>query len=240
MKKVFISQSNYIPWRGYFDAINAVDEFVIYDDVQYTKNDWRNRNKIKTSNGVVWLTIPAESKNGHLQKIKDVKISNANWQLKHWKSIQLNYARAPYFKDYAPIFEEIYCSKKFTYLVEVNYCFIELICKLLDIKTTIKNVLDFNLKEKNKTERLIELCQKIGGTDYYSGPSAKNYLDEIKMKAENIQLHYINYSNYLPYEQQYGDFIEGLSVLDLIFNEGSNSKHFLKSFSNSNELILLN
>ena len=108
MKKVAILQSNYIPWKGYFDIINMVDEFILYDDMQYTRRDWRNRNQIKTVDGVKWLTIPVESKGKFFQKINETKVSSSKWAQEHWKAICLNYAKAPYFKTYEPLFADIY------------------------------------------------------------------------------------------------------------------------------------
>ena len=114
-KRVAILQSNYIPWKGYFDLIGKVDEFIIYDEVQYTKNDWRNRNRIKTSSGTQWITIPVFQKSLH-QKISETRVSNYNWAIKNWNSLKGNYARAPYFKFFSPILKEFYSSIKTPFL----------------------------------------------------------------------------------------------------------------------------
>ena len=124
MKKIAISQSNYIPWKGYFDLINLVDEFILYDDMQYTRSDWRNRNKIKTPNGTNWLTIPINSKGNFLAKIIEMKIADKNWAVKHWQQIKHNYAKAKNFKKYKDIFEELYLICKEEYLSEINHKFI--------------------------------------------------------------------------------------------------------------------
>ncbi|HVZ95255.1 MAG TPA: WbqC family protein, partial [Chitinophagaceae bacterium] len=131
MKKLLITQSNYIPWKGYFDAINSVDEFVIYDDMQYTKRDWRNRNKIKTANGLQWLTIPVEVKGKYLQKIKDTKISSSKWNKEHWNAVKINYATASFFKQYKDFFEALYLNCNKAYLSEINFLFLTAICNLL-------------------------------------------------------------------------------------------------------------
>ena len=128
MKKLAILQSNYIPWKGYFDMINMVDEFIIYDCVQYTKNDWRNRNKIKTLNGVQWITIPVEQKELS-QKICDTKVCLPNWNKKHWQTIVTNYSKAPYFKAYKSVLEQLYLETDTLYLSEINVKFIKDICK---------------------------------------------------------------------------------------------------------------
>ena len=228
MKKIFICQSNYIPWRGYFDAINSVDEFIVYDQAQYTKNDWRNRNKIRTAEGELWLTIPVAVKNRLYQKINEVKISNPNWAIKHWKSIENNYSKSPFFKLYSQDFKNLYLNETYTYLTEVNYSFLKLICAILNIKTKITYSLNFPLEGEDKTERIINICKNVNATDYYSGPSAEAYLKKIRFDEENIKLHYFDYSNYKPYSQLHEPFINNLSILDLLFNEGPNSqKYFL-------------
>jgi hypothetical protein len=226
MKKVFISQSNYIPWRGYFDAINAVDEFIIYDDVQYTRRDWRNRNRIKTPGGMQWLSIPIEVKNKYHQKIREARISEGNWAAAHWKALQTNYSRAPYFKTYAPLFGELYLGKKYTHLTEVNYRFLETICSVLGIDTTITYALDFPLLAGDRSERLLDICKRVNASDYFSGPAARNYLDEALFEAQNIRVQYFDYSGYTQYPQLFGAFAGGVSILDLIFNAGPEAKKY--------------
>jgi len=137
-KRVAILQSNYIPWKGYFDIIGMVDEFIIYDEVQYTKNDWRNRNRIKTPLGLQWITIPVYQKS-LLQKISETQVSNYKWGIKNWNSLRSNYARAPYFKSYSPLFEEFYSNVKTPFLSQINGSLIRIICDLLNIKTKITN-----------------------------------------------------------------------------------------------------
>jgi hypothetical protein len=236
MKKVFISQSNYIPWRGYFDAIDSVDEFVVYDDVQYTRRDWRNRNRIKTLRGDIWLSIPIEVKNKFHQKIKDAKISDPSWALIHWKTLQTNYSKAPWFRFYAPLFEELYLGKKYVYLTEVNYDFLERICSILEINTKITYSSELPVSSGGRTERLLNICKDLYASDYYSGPAAKNYLDEALFREQNINVSYFDFSRYDPYPQQYGTFSNELSVLDLIFNTGPEAR---KYFSLNNSALKL-
>ncbi|WP_294211743.1 WbqC family protein [uncultured Chryseobacterium sp.] len=231
MKKIIITQSNYIPWKGYFDGINMVDEFIIYDDMQYTKRDWRNRNMIKTKDGLKWLSIPVEVKGKFFQKINETKVSDKNWAQNHWAVIHQNYSKAPYFKLYRDVFEGFYkdCEKE-QYLSKINYLFLKGICELLDIKTKISWSNDFILTE-GKTERLVDLCQQINATDYYSGPAAKEYMDESLFEKENIKVHYFDYNNYPEYPQQFDSFEHGVTILDLLFNMGNESKNYMKSFS---------
>lgn len=206
-----------------------VDEFVLYDDMQFTRRDWRNRNQIKTRDGVKWLTIPVEVKGKYFQKIKETRISEPDWAVKHWNSIIHNYSRAKYFNEYRQVFEKLYLENKEEYLSKVNYNFIKSICEILGIKTKMMWSDEFNLLEE-KTERLVDICKSLGVTDYYSGPAAKAYMNEELFEKENIRVHYFDYSGYPEYEQLHGEFTHAVSIIDLIFNEGPNSTKFMKSF----------
>ncbi len=225
--RVAILQSNYIPWKGYFDIIGSVDAFVLYDDMQYTKNDWRNRNKIKTQNGLQWLSIPVRQESLH-QKINETIITDAKWASNHWKSIAQSYAKAPYFRAYKEQFEALYKDATQTHLSEINRYFIDAMSSILGIKTKIYDSREFVLAD-GKSERLLALCQDLGATTYLSGPAAKDYLDESIFKAANIAVEWMDYSHYTPYHQLFPPFEHGVSVIDLIFNEGINAKNFLKS-----------
>lgn len=228
MKKIAILQSNYIPWKGYFDLINMVDEFVFYDEVQYTKNDWRNRNKIKTSQGIQWLTIPVRQETLG-QKIKDTKISDKKWNIKHWRTISQNYSKSKYFKEYKDIFEELYLNCNEEYLSQINYKFISTINGILGIKTKLRYSSEFELID-GQTEKLLNICKECEANSYLSGPAAKDYFDEELAEKENIQVEWMNYSDYQEYNQLFPPFEHGVSILDLIFNEGSNATKFMKSF----------
>jgi WbqC-like protein len=228
-KTIAVVQSNYIPWRGYFDLINSVDEFILYDDVQYTIRDWRNRNIIKTSSGPLWLTIPVQVKGKYFQKIKDTRISDPAWGRKHWASIMHSYSRAKYFAMQKELFEELYLQADDELLSHINYRFIVAICRILGIRTTISWSMDYDLIG-DKTERLIHLCQQAGATAYLSGPSAKAYLDEDLFRKEGIVVSYMDYSGYRQYTQLYPPFQPQVSIIDLIFNEGPNATNHMKSF----------
>jgi len=228
MKKIAILQSNYIPWKGYFELINMVDEFILYDEVQYTKNDWRNRNKIQTRQGVQWLTIPVRQKE-LTQLIEETKIQDKRWTKKHWATIKQNYSKAPYFKEYQNIFEELYSSNDEEYLSKINYKFIVAICKILGITTKIRYSNEFKLKE-GQTEKLLGICKDCDANIYVSGPAAKDYFDMNLAEKENIKVEWMNYSGYNEYNQLFEPFEHGVSILDLIFNEGPNAKAFMKSF----------
>ena len=228
-KKIAIIQSNYIPWKGYFDIINRVDEFILVDDVQYTRRDWRNRNKIKSPQGTIWLTIPVEVKGKYEQPIKDTKIADLKWAKKHWTTIMSNYAKAPYFQEYKDQFEACYLNLTETSLSQVNYRFIQLINTILGIKTIISWSSDYRIVE-GKNERLIALCKQAQATEYISGPSAKGYIDEKLFQQEHIRLTWMDYSGYPEYHQLFPPFDHYVSVLDVIFNEGPNATNFMLSF----------
>ena len=230
MKKVAIVQSNYIPWKGYFDMINLVDEFILYDDMQYTKRDWRNRNKISTPQGLKWLTIPVDVKGKYFQAIKDTQISDRSWSENHWRTIQHNYSKAAYFKDYSELFKQLYLGSEESYLSKINYNFIVEINKLLGIETCISWSSDYKIMGE-KTEKLLHICKQSGATEYISGPAAKVYLDEALFKQENIAVNWMDYDDYKPYQQLNTPFEHGVTILDLIFNEGPSAKAYLKTFS---------
>jgi len=229
MKKVAILQSNYIPWKGYFDIINMVDEFILYDDMQYTRRDWRNRNQIKTAGGVKWLSIPVDTKGKFYQKINETKISDSKWAQDHWKTISFSYAKAPYFKEYKAFFEDLYQrAGEMEYLSHVNHLFLTEICKLLGITTKITWSSDYTLVE-GKTERLAGLVASAGGSYYLSGPAAKDYIVDQVFEDAGIELDYMDYSGYVEYPQLHGEFTHYVSILDLIFMTGPDAPRYLKS-----------
>ena len=227
-KKVAILQSNYIPWKGYFDIIDSVDIFVIYDEVQYTRRDWRNRNRIKTPNGTVWLTIPVKVKGKFDQKISEVKISDPFWNKKHWETIKRFYKRAPFFSEYEEVFSKLYLECKEEYLSRINLRFLNTINNILGIKTRIIQSSEFTLSN-DKNLRLINICKELKATNYHSGPAAKDYINEGLFEKNGISIEWMDYSNYPKYNQLYPPFEHGVSIIDLIFNEGKNAKKYMKS-----------
>ena len=238
MKRIAVVQSNYIPWKGYFDLINFVDEFVIYDDVQYTRRDWRNRNIIKTQHGLHWLNIPVQVKGKYLQKIYDIKIDNPHWGRKHWKTIYHSYSRTPYFDLYKKQFKNLFIETLETenLLNKINYRFIcEIMC-CLGISTPLHFSSDYNLPE-GKTERLVNLCLQLGATNYLSGPMARPYLDTDLFNHYGIQVEWMDYSGYHAYTQPFPPFEHKVTILDLLFCNGPDSQYYMKSFTNKIEAI---
>jgi hypothetical protein len=225
MKSVAIVQSNYLPWKGYFDLIAAVDEFILYDDMQFTVRDWRNRNRIKTPRGVEWITVPVGADRG--RRIRDVVLTVGQWQEKHWKTLEGNYRRAPCFAEIAGLLEPVYRQRRYSHLSALNRELIETVCGYLRIPTTIKNSWDYRLAE-GKSERLADLCEQAGATKYVSGPAARGYLDEKVFAERGIVLAWFDYENYPEYPQLWGEFEHGVTILDLLFNCGGNSAQFMK------------
>lgn len=226
MRKIAILQSNYLPWKGVFDMINSVDIFVFLEDVQYTKWDWRNRNKILTSNGPSWITVPIKSRNIRDKLIYQAEIcDNYNWQRKHFKSFQINYSKALFYKEYKWIIEDIYLSRKWKNLSNLNIYTIKLISDVLGIKTKFINSLDLNSKGK-KDDKAIDICKKLNADYFLSGPAARNYMDPRKFKDEKIILDYIKYE-YPEYNQLHKPFNHFVTILDLIFNCGDKSPYYI-------------
>lgn len=229
-KKVAIVQSNYIPWKGYFDLINTVDEFILFDDMQYTRRDWRNRNLIKTPTGRSWLTIPVAVKGNFVQKINNTTISDPRWGRKHWESIVHNYSKAKHFALYREVFESLYLNSQERFLSRVNQLFLNAICEILGISTAISSSEDY-ISVDGKTERLVSICKQAGATTYLSGPAARDYLDDALFDQENIVVEYMDYSSYPEYRQLFPPFAHQVSIIDLILNEGPEATKYMKSFS---------
>lgn len=227
MKKVAILQSNYIPWKGYFDMIAAVDEFILYDDMQYTRRDWRNRNQIKTPQGVQWITVPVKVRGKYHQAIRETEIDGNAWQLSHWKTIAQNYRKAPYFSEISNIIEPLYLEKTYSHISILNRTFIEEVCLYLGIETKITNSWDYNLSG-GKTQRLANLCLQAGGSEYISGPAAMGYVEEEVFADLNIKLSWFDYTGYTEYPQLWGEFTHGVTILDLLFNCGKDSPRYMK------------
>ncbi|MFZ5632085.1 MAG: WbqC family protein [Bacillota bacterium] len=225
MKKVAVIQSNYIPWKGYFDIIHDVDLFIFYDDVQFTTRDWRNRNKIKTPGGTFWLTIPVGADVNRL--ICEVPITDFRWAIKHWKTIEQFYSKASYFNKYKDFLTYVYLEKKWSYLSEINQFIIKKISKdFLGIKTEFMDSRELCASGK-KTDRLLDIVEKVGADTYISGPAAKNYIDEKKFEEAEIKLEYKDYSGYPEYPQFHPPFTHSVSILDLLFHVGPDAPYYI-------------
>ncbi|MDN7852708.1 MULTISPECIES: WbqC family protein [Burkholderia] len=222
-KRIAIVQSNYIPWKGYFDLIAATDEFILYDDAQYTRRDWRNRNQIKTPQGVQWLTVPVKVKGRYHQSIRETEIDGTQWAQQHWTRLRQNYARAPHFARYAEQLEALYLNGRHDTLSTLNLAMLAWINRQLGIATRISSSSDYTL-EGDRTDKLLNLCLQAGATEYLSGPAARDYLDESRFAAEGIAVRWFDYPAYPPYAQLWGEFVHGVTVLDVLFHCGPEAR----------------
>jgi hypothetical protein len=225
---VAIVQSCYIPWKGYFDLIHAVDEFILFDDAQYTRRDWRNRNVVKTPQGPAWLTIPVKAAGNYLAPINKIEVDGDLWREKHWRTLVASYSRAPHFDDYAERLEAVYRGGQ-TRLSTVNRDFLDTICDLLGIMTRLSWSMDYELVE-GKTERLVHLCRQAGATFYLSGPTARGYIEPALFEAAGIEVSFFDYSGYPEYPQLFPPFKHEVSILDLLFNEGTRATSRMLTF----------
>jgi hypothetical protein len=231
-KSVAIVQSSYIPWKGYFDLIRAADEFILLDEVQFTKRDWRSRNRIKSKDGLCWLTIPVHTKGRYQQRIMDTTISDPGWPERHWQTIRSAYARAPFFAAYASQVRHAYQQLSSDRLSDVNRSLIEVLCRMLGITTPIRWSSEYHPRD-GRNERLIDLCVRSGATDYLSGPSARGYIDETAFADAGITVHFVDYSGYREYPQPFPPFEHAVSVLDLLFCTGPGAIDHMKDLAPS-------
>lgn len=229
MSSVAIVQSNYIPWKGYFDLIRSVDKFILFDSVQYTKRDYRNRNVIKTSNGPQWLSIPVQVKGKYLQKVCETMVSEPAWSGDHQKAIRFAYAKSPYFEEVFGLLESTYReTENEPSLSKINFKFLKNILGYLGCETELLWSMDFADLPEDKNERLIKLIKDVGGKTYLSGPSAKDYMDLDLFKSHGVDVAFADYSDYPPYPQLHGDYFSNVSIIDLLFNQGKNSLQYMK------------
>ncbi len=213
-----ILQPGYLPWLGFFEQMHKSDVFVIYDDVQYDRESWRNRNRIKTSQGAQWLTVPVLVNFSEHQLINQIKIDNKpKWRKKHLASIRQNYARAPFYNKYIDIFEKAF-SREWEKLVDIDMYFIDLIKDQLGLEKKIIMSSSLGI-EGDKIGRLIKICKHLGADVFYEGAAGRNYIDESVFLKEGIRIEFQDYKHPI-YRQLYGEFVPYLSVIDLLFNHG--------------------
>jgi hypothetical protein len=230
-------QSNYIPWKGYFDLINQVDEFVFLDEVQYTRRDWRNRNRIKVAGSLQWLTIPVEVKGRYHQRIDETRIADRSWAKKHLDTLVHAYRRAPHFDETVRLLEPLYHRHARTELLtDVNTGFVAAICGHLGIGTRLSRSTDYSTSD-DRSRRLLDLCRAAGADEYLSGPAARDYLDVALFEAAGVRVIWADYSGYPAYPQLGGEFEHGVSIVDLLFNTGSAARDHMKSFGGSRHVV---
>jgi hypothetical protein len=226
MTRLAVLQPSYLPWLGYFDQIDRVDIFIYYDDVQYDKNGWRNRNRIKGPNGPAWLTVPVRHSGLGLQRICDVAIdSQHNWAEKHLRSISQFYAKAPFRQDYIGGLTDI-LGRPWQLLVDLDIALIEQISAWLGLKARVERSSRLGI-EGDRNQRLINICGHFGAKHYLSGNAAQSYVDLDAFAAAGIRVEWQDYAHPI-YPQLHGDFVSHLSVLDLLFNAGPESLGILR------------
>jgi len=226
---VTIHQPQYLPWLGYFNKAYQADIFIILDNVQFKKNDWQNRNRIRTSQGCQWLTVPVLHDHG--QAINKVKLNNTtHWRKAHFNALLMNYGKAPFFKNYIDFFESMY-NKEWEYLADINIGFIEQIIQWLRIETRIVKSSDYSVTE-DSTQRLIDLCKQFDATTYISGSDGEKYMDIKKFEENDIRLEVQDYQHPVYPQLWTGgnndNFISHMSVIDLLFNYGPDSLKYVK------------
>lgn len=229
-KTLVILQSNYIPWKGYFDLMAAADEFVIFDEVQFTRRDWRNRNKVIAAGKPHWLTIPVQSKGRYDATIDSMEVSDPGWAKAHWTTIRHSYARAPFFSEYGPMLEAAYREAgALTRLTEINELLLRALARPLGIGTPILRSDIVPRTTPDPTARLVEICVARGATAYISGPSARAYIKTEQFAAAGVSLCYANYADYPVYDQGTAVFEHGVSVIDTLMRCGLQTRSHLKS-----------
>jgi hypothetical protein len=221
---ITIHQPQYLPWLGCLDKIDKADVFVILDNVQFKKNEWQNRNRIKTAQGHQWITVPVLYR--FPEKINEVRINNkANWGRKHLQALITNYSKSTYFDNYKSFFEDIF-SRSWDRLVDINIEIIRFLISALDLKTKLVIASDLKLREE-PTERLVDICKMLDGNRYLAGKDGNKYMNLELFEQEGIDVIFQDFKHPV-YHQLFGDFEPCMSAIDLLFNCGDNSLEILR------------
>jgi hypothetical protein len=229
MTRVAIVQSNYIPWKGYVDLIRSVDLFLLYDEVQYTRRDWRNRNRIKTASGVRWLTIPLQTAGNYHARIDEMTVSDPGWADSHWSALEQAYRHAPAFDELGPVVRGWYESVAgMARLSDINRALLEHVIATLRISTPLRLSTAVEVERpEDPTLRLRALCEAVGATEYVSGPAARSYLDEQAFANAGIAVRWADYGGYPEYDQVHAPFEHGVTILDLLLHAGAQGANAL-------------
>jgi hypothetical protein len=222
---IAVHQPQYLPWIGYFHKIDQADVFVLLDTVQFKKNEWQNRNKIKTAQGWQWLTVPVLYR--YPQLIQEVPINNkAPWQRKHRQAIISNYKKAPHYELLEPFFEEIF-SSSWEIISQLNIEVVRRLAKILGIDTPLHVASELGAFPEDPDERLIAIAQHFGAETYLAGAGGRNYMDLKKYEKAGIAVIFQDFTHPV-YDQLFGEFEPFMSVIDLIFNHGDESLKILR------------
>ena len=228
-KRVAIVQSSYVPWKGYFDMINEVDEFILFDDRQFTRRDWRSRNRVKTAAGPRWLTIPVKVKGNYHQRIDETVVADPQWAKSHWRTLVQAYSAAPCFATYRDVFESCYLGIDTDRLSQINRTFIETVCGALDIGTKLSWSTEY-AGVGDRSGRLASICVAAGASVYLSGPTARSYIQPEAFEEAGVELQYMDYTGYGEYPQIHPPFDHQVSILDLLFNTGEAAADHMLTF----------
>jgi len=223
---IAVHQPQYLPWLGYFDKMRIADAFCYLDNVQYKKNEWQNRNRIKTARKWQWVTVPVHYR--FPEKLNDVKINNTEkWRKKHLQALITNYSRAPFYRDFFPIFDEA-LNRDWDSLAELNIHLTEQIRIALNLhcKPAVR-ASELSLRE-DPTERIIDICLELGGDSYLSGRDGAKYMQLERFAQSGIEVVFQDF-NHPAYPQQFGDFQSDLSIVDLLFNCGPESMEIIQA-----------
>ncbi len=224
---VAVHQPQFLPWLGYFDKIIRADRFVILDTVQYKKNEFQNRNRIKTAQGWQWLTVPVRYK--FPQTIEEVTINNdVNWRHKHIQSLRSNYTRSPFFQEHVPFLEELY-EKEWSNLSDLNLHTVLGLMNLMGVTTPVDRVTHWDLSN-DPTGRLVDICRKTDASTYLSGAGGQDYLDMAQFDSAGIEVIFQDFTH-PEYPQQFGQFEPFMSTIDLLLNVGPNCLDTIRSGS---------
>lgn len=231
-RRIVVTQSNYLPWRGWFDMLRQADGLVLLDSVQFTRRDWRNRNRIKTAQGAIWLTVPVEVSGRFAQAVDETRIQAPGWAEAHLRSIALAYARAPHFAEAFPWLEATLRGVAAEpMLTRVNEALIQALCGRLDLSLPIQRDAELLPRDAlpafDPSERLAALTEAAGGQRYLSGPAARAYLDPAPFERRGIAVEWMDYGGYPDYPQLWGTFEPAVSVIDLILNTGPAAARYL-------------
>lgn len=224
--RISILQPGYIPWLGFFEQMHKCDIFVLYDDVQYDKHGWRNRNRIKTANGIQWLTVPVSVSLSEPAIVREVRIDNStNWRKKHLQSIRQNYSKAPFYRDHIGLFEEA-LTAEWELLVDLDIYIIEKLATMLGISTRMVRSSELDIPRGDKVERLVDICRIFNADTFYEGAAGRDYIDTDLFARQGIGVEFQDYVHPV-YQQLYGQFVPYLSIIDLLFNHGDESLSIL-------------
>lgn len=219
---VTIHQPEHLPWLGFFDKMRQADVFIFLDNTQFSKNGFQNRNRIKTSTGSTWLTVPVYTSGRSKQLIQDTEISNVhNWRHRNWDLMFQNYKIAPYFDEHRLFFQEVF-DRRWTKLIEINLTIIEYLVEQLGLKTQLVKSSELGIQELGATRVVLRLCQEFRADVYLSGKHGRDYLDETPFREHGISVKYQEFHHPM-YPQQWGEFVCNMSTVDLLFNCGQSS-----------------